>query len=573
MHYKGRIKVFIFCIAVLIGMLFISFVLIRGTYDYPLYDNDFENKLKLEINGIPKPNISYKDWNDFKVEKNSVVTLHTKMPADTPDLARINIKVLYSSLELFLDNQSVYSYGLEEQRLGKPLATGYHKIRLPKDYHNKELVIQVTPSNSYKLSYIIQHLSFGANKNIIIFIVRQNIFAFMTSMFLIVFGIIIFITYITMSFRFHQEVIGLSYLSIFTFCIGLWSLCSTDFIQLFNDVIIINHYVEYFAFYMIFPSWIFVISFLKKNPVFDKWLMILKLLFILFSAVIIFTQIFQITNYDNFLSIYHLLALISSISSLFILGYKFKTQPPHEKLLFIGSIVTISGTVIQGILYNLIKFFDFPFKYAQVLWLYLIMLLIVCTFIVSYGMKFSKSIISARELKLLQKMAYEDSLTGLGNRQSGVIQLLNYEKEQQNYFLILFDLNNLKTTNDKYGHATGDQMLISFAKCLNTAFQENSSKLRIGGDEFLVIVPTSDLSVINQSINKLKTEMSNIQKTADNEPISLEVAYGIASTDELSSFDYEFILSMADKRMYINKQMVKEHKEEQLESVYHNAKI
>lgn len=573
MHYKRKIKVFIFCITTLIGMLFISFVLIRGNSEYPVYDDNFKNKLKLEINGTPKPDITYKDWNHFKVEKNDVLTFHTQMPANTPGLARINLKVLYSSVELFLDGQLIYSYGVEEQKQERPLATGYHKIKLPKNYHNKELKIKLIPSNKYRLSYIFQHVSFGANKNIIISIVRQNLFAFMTSMFLIVFGMIIFITYIILSFRFSKEVNGLSYLAIFTFCIGLWSLCSTDFIQLFNDVLILNHYIEYFAFYMIFPSWVFVISYFKKHPIFDKWLLALKILFIAFFCLILSTQLLKIANYDKFLSIYHLLSLIASLSCLFILGYKFKSQPSHEKLLFIGSVITILGAFIQGVLYNIIKYFDFPFEYSQVLWLYIIMLLIVCTFIISYGMKFSKSIISARELNLLQKMAYEDCLTGLGNRQSGIIKLLDYEREQQSYFLILFDLNNLKTANDEYGHATGDQMLINFANCLNTAFQDNSSKLRIGGDEFLVIVPTSDLSVINQSINQLKTEMSNIQKNTDNEPISLEVAYGIASTDELSTFDYEFILSMADKRMYINKQMVKERREDQLESVYHKIKI
>lgn len=537
----------------------------RGKSNYPEYIPNFPDQFKVEINGRMEAECNSDCWDHIHVKKNSRIVLTTTLPMNTPESAKLNIKVLYSSMEIFLGGEPLYSYGLERQASGQSLSSGYHKINLPKDYHGQVLEIKIVPSDNFKLSYLIQHISFGENQNIIIFILRQNLFAFLASMFLIIFGILIFIIFIGMSFRFFHEVLGAAYLAFFTFCIGLWGLCSIDFIQIFSDDLILNHYVEYLAFYLIFPSWLFVIGYFKKNSIFDKWIFRLKIVFGLFLLTVVFAQLFGIANYDKFLTIYHTLALITSLFCLVVLGYKYKSQPSHEKLLFIGSLSTILGSISQGFLYNAVKYFNLSADYAQVSWLYIVLLLIVCTFLISYAMRFSKSIISKRELKLLQKMAYEDCLTGLGNRQSGIIQLLKYEKKRQHYYLLVFDLNNLKTANDAFGHARGDQMLIDFASCLNLAFPPDSSKLRIGGDEFLVIVPTSDLSVINQSINNLRSEMQKHQ-SAYKESISLEVAYGIASTEELSSFDYELILSAADKRMYINKKMVKDHKEEQLET-------
>lgn len=565
MHHDKRMTIFILCMLGFIAMLYVSLILIRGDSNYPQYDPDFINKFTLEIDGKTEPVKDRRAWSSIQIKKNSKITLSTIMPKDSPELSRINIKVLYSSLELSLNGETIYSYGIDRQKTGKPLASGYHKIRLPKHYQGKRLDIKVVPSGNFKLSYLIQHISFGANQNINIFILRQNLFAFMVSVFLMMFGMIIFIIYMVLSFRWKGDTLGLAYLSVFTFCVGLWGLCSIDFIQIFSDNIILNHYVEYFAFYLIFPSWIFVISYLKKSSVFYKWLNLLKIVFGIFLCTVIVFQTFGIMNYDKFLPVYHILALISSLFCLIVLAYKYKSQPSNEKLLFLGSIAAIFGTIAQGILYNAAKYFNLSSGYIHVAWLYTILLLIVCTFIISYGMKFSKSIISKRELQLLQKMAYEDCLTELGNRQSGIIQLLDYEKCQQHYYLVVFDLNNLKTANDVFGHATGDQMLINFANCLNLAFPNEATKLRIGGDEFLVIVPTNDLSIINHSINNLRTEMQNIQ-TAPNESVALEVAYGIASTAELSSFDYKLILSAADKRMYINKKMVKDQKEEQLKT-------
>lgn len=561
-----RFFIFIFCFLCFVGMIYVSFVLLQGRKEYQEYVPDFIHQFEVRNEHERISESGEQNWKNLIVSGNKELTLSCVLPEDTPKLARLNLKILYSSIQVFLNDELFYSHGTERQKAGLSLAAGVHKIKLPKDYHGKTLEIKIVPVADFKLSYLVQHISLGENHNISIFILRQNLFAFMASMFLIIFGIIIMLIFIIMLFRMKPDTFGIAYLAVFTFCIGLWGLCSIDFIQIYNDNIILNHYIEYFAFYLIFPNWIFVISYLKKSNVYAVWLKRLKIVFGIFLLTVVVAQIFNIASYDKFLSTYHVLALLSSVICLIVLGYDFKNQPAHEKLLFIGSGATIIGAVSQGILYNVVKFFklSLPLEYSHVSWLYIILLLIVFTFFSSYAMKYSKSIISKRELQLLQKMAYEDCLTGLGNRQSGIIQLLDYEKQRRQYYLIVFDLNNLKTANDEFGHAKGDQMLINFAACLNLAFPENATKLRIGGDEFLVIVPTADLSIINQSINNLRSEMQNVQARME-DPISIEVAYGIASTTELSTFDYELILSAADKRMYINKKMVKDHIETQLE--------
>lgn len=107
---------------------------------------------------------------------------------------------------------------------------------------------------------------------------------------------------------------------------------------------------------------------------------------------------------------------------------------------------------------------------------------------------------------MIQKMAYHDSLTHLPNRNkfSTHIQALMQRDDIKTIHLFFIDLDGFKATNDNFGHATGDAMLITVAKRLEelvkfhsalnsgaTAF-DNNMVARIGGDEFLIAVINSD---------------------------------------------------------------------------------
>ena len=86
----------------------------------------------------------------------------------------------------------------------------------------------------------------------------------------------------------------------------------------------------------------------------------------------------------------------------------------------------------------------------------------------------------------LIRYSYVDSLTGLQNRRSLEEMQEHVEKEDENYGLLMCDINGLKKKNDECGHEAGDDMIVSVAECLKTVFGDRRV-FRMGGDEFLVL--------------------------------------------------------------------------------------
>ena len=94
-----------------------------------------------------------------------------------------------------------------------------------------------------------------------------------------------------------------------------------------------------------------------------------------------------------------------------------------------------------------------------------------------------------RENQRLSYMAERDWLTGLYNRgatEEKINQILN---EIQTGVMIVLDVDNFKTVNDRYGHLIGDGLLYSIARALRSIFFRNDILGRIGGDEFVVFIP------------------------------------------------------------------------------------
>lgn len=125
----------------------------------------------------------------------------------------------------------------------------------------------------------------------------------------------------------------------------------------------------------------------------------------------------------------------------------------------------------------------------------------------------------AQELQLI-KMAEQDSLTGLQNRQTAIPLIKEYleEMEDQTAALIMLDMDNFKLANDVFGHAYGDSLITWNAKKLKSFFRSDDILCRIGGDEFLVLckrIKNCDVekklaSIIKQLVTVKKSQNSDI---------------------------------------------------------------
>ncbi len=155
--------------------------------------------------------------------------------------------------------------------------------------------------------------------------------------------------------------------------------------------------------------------------------------------------------------------------------------------------------------------------------------------------------------KLLTERASYDSLTGLYNRESiertidNEIDLINVRKSE---FAILFiDVDDFKIFNDKYSHATGDQVLKFVAKTISDVTSGFGTAGRYGGDEFIACVRNTD---VNEPTNVAKNILNTLKEgfVSDNgEKLSVNVSIGISIISD-ASMRVDEIIGMADDAMY-----------------------
>ena len=99
----------------------------------------------------------------------------------------------------------------------------------------------------------------------------------------------------------------------------------------------------------------------------------------------------------------------------------------------------------------------------------------------------------------VQLLAITDSLTGLYNRHK-LQEVLDHEAERAQRYdrplsAIMIDMDNMKTINDSFGHAAGDRALKTVASAIRNAVRKLDFPVRLGGDEFLILLPEADLPV------------------------------------------------------------------------------
>ena len=162
--------------------------------------------------------------------------------------------------------------------------------------------------------------------------------------------------------------------------------------------------------------------------------------------------------------------------------------------------------------------------------------------------------------KLQHLLAYRDSLTGLRNTNSYWAWINDFDKEIENgkidFGILVFDINYLKETNDRYGHDIGNKLIVCAARIISDIFKR-SPVFRIGGDEFLVILQNRDLEEYKELLEKFDTECLNELIITDKESIPVSVAKGFARYSSEKDKNFVDVFNRADDAMYENKREIK----------------
>jgi two-component system cell cycle response regulator len=150
----------------------------------------------------------------------------------------------------------------------------------------------------------------------------------------------------------------------------------------------------------------------------------------------------------------------------------------------------------------------------------------------------------------LESLLREDALTGLSNRRAVLTQLAGMVSAARRHghplSIAILDLDHFKRINDSHGHKVGDDVLVAAAHAMGRHLRAEDQLGRLGGEEFLVLLPDTDSEAAGHVAEKLRAEVA-----AAPSPVPLTVSIGVASWDDETP---EALLHRADEALYAAKQ-------------------
>jgi len=223
-------------------------------------------------------------------------------------------------------------------------------------------------------------------------------------------------------------------------------------------------------------------------------------------------------------------------------------------------ISPIFFTIINLLSISIIMIFNFIYHYQYFNGIASYMNLFVFVVMVII-MAFRHYSIRTKEEKLndyLWELSFIDYLTGLGNETSYFEEaeklIERIEKENVSYGIVVLDVNNVKTTNDTYGHRFGCHLIVEAGKMLPSIFK-TSKLFHVGGDEFIIILEGDDYNNIENIIKTFDEKLRYQKIIFENIELELSVARGYFKAEP--NMSYKEVFQKADDLMYENKREVK----------------
>ena len=149
----------------------------------------------------------------------------------------------------------------------------------------------------------------------------------------------------------------------------------------------------------------------------------------------------------------------------------------------------------------------------------------------------------------MKKLAFQDNLTGLANRnqfEESFIKSVEYSRNHNvSFSLLILDLDGFKRVNDKYGHQTGDLVLSTFARLLVECCRGRDEVFRIGGDEFTILLNDANKKYVPQIANRIQQAVAKEALLSQ-----FSISSSIGSAHYLGNDNLNSLFERADLALY-----------------------
>jgi two-component system cell cycle response regulator len=150
--------------------------------------------------------------------------------------------------------------------------------------------------------------------------------------------------------------------------------------------------------------------------------------------------------------------------------------------------------------------------------------------------------------------ATHDSLTGIPNR-AAIIEALDREisrqlRDNRSFGIVLADIDHFKNVNDSFGHLVGDDVLRMVGQRLKASTRPYDSVGRYGGEEFLIVAPSSDIPGTLAMSQRIRKDIESQIVVASTGPVRVTMSLGIAVSNQSPCVDSKTLLQFADDALY-----------------------
>ncbi|MBV9456337.1 MAG: diguanylate cyclase [Bradyrhizobium sp.] len=155
--------------------------------------------------------------------------------------------------------------------------------------------------------------------------------------------------------------------------------------------------------------------------------------------------------------------------------------------------------------------------------------------------------------ELLEKLATVDSMTGLYNRRHFMVlsgaEWGRFQRYQRPLSMLMLDIDHFKSVNDRYGHAVGDEAIISVAAACQRGKRNSDIAGRLGGEEFAILLPETDAEQALVVAERIRESVAAHFLSVHKVRFNVTVSVGIASAS-ISMSGIEALLRAADEALY-----------------------
>lgn len=159
----------------------------------------------------------------------------------------------------------------------------------------------------------------------------------------------------------------------------------------------------------------------------------------------------------------------------------------------------------------------------------------------------------AQRSRLMERLALTDHLTQLANRRHTYHEgdaLFRSAKQGQPLSVILFDADHFKKINDHFGHDIGDKVLMAMASCSGSQMRRGDLVGRIGGEEFLALLPNTTLEQAVEIAERLRSNIERTDLSKVAEGLGMSISAGVAAFDAEKDKNFSALLNRADHALY-----------------------